>query len=132
MPGFEYRVIPAPRKTSRIKGLKSTEDRFAATLSEIMNEAAREGWEYIRSDTLPVDERQGLTGHSTSWQTMLVFRRTLPEGAGLDVAPRPAAPRPPSPIPEPAEPEPGPAPVLRAPTDLPAGVVTPQITPTRE
>jgi len=135
MPRFEYRVIPAPRKGNRVKGLKSTEDRFAATLADLMNEAGREGWEYVRSDTLPVDERQGLTGHSTSWQTMLVFRRTLAESAASGLVPLEVVPRPPAPQPPPVDPAPAPAPppgpVLRAPTGPPEASA-PQITPTRD
>ncbi|MBW7920814.1 MAG: DUF4177 domain-containing protein [Rubellimicrobium sp.] len=89
MQRYEYRAIPAPRKAARARGLKTPEDRFAAAVAEAMNEQARDGWEYLRSDTLPLDERQGLTGHATSWQVLLVFRRAL---AGAVAAPVTAAP----------------------------------------
>jgi hypothetical protein len=81
---FEYRVIPAPRRGQKGKGVGSaTEDRFAHALELVMNELGAEGWDYVRSDTLPVEERQGLTGRTTVYHTMLVFRRALaaPQGA---------------------------------------------------
>jgi hypothetical protein len=73
---FEYKVVPAPRRGEKAKGAKTTEDRFAHVLTVMMNELGREGWEYVRADTLPCDERVGLTGSKTTYQNMLVFRRT--------------------------------------------------------
>ena len=77
MPAFEYKVIPAPRRGDKARGAKTTADRFAAALTLVMNDLGRDGWEYLRSDTLPCEERVGLTGKSTACQNMLVFRRTL-------------------------------------------------------
>lgn len=72
---FEYKVIPAPKKGLKARGVKGGEARFAHALETVMNELGAEGWEYQRTDTLPVEERQGLTGKTTSFQNMLVFRR---------------------------------------------------------
>ncbi len=77
MPGYEYKVIPAPKKPSKIKGVRGTDQKFAASLAEIMNHWGRDGWEYQRTDTLPCEERQGLTGKTTVFQNMLVFRRAI-------------------------------------------------------
>ncbi|WP_112309967.1 DUF4177 domain-containing protein [Pseudogemmobacter bohemicus] len=77
MQRFEYKVVPAPRRGEKARGVKSTEDRFALALSTVMNELGAEGWDYIRADALPCDERSGLTGTKTSFQNMLVFRRAL-------------------------------------------------------
>ena len=77
MQQFEFKVIPAPRRAEKARGLKTTADRFAQTLAQVMNDLAREGWEYLRADTLPCEERTGLTGKSTSFQTMLIFRRAV-------------------------------------------------------
>lgn len=74
---YEYSVVPAPKKGVKARGVKTTEDRFAHALETIMNEKGAEGWEYIRTDTLPSEERQGLTGRTTVFQNMMVFRRTL-------------------------------------------------------
>lgn len=72
---YEYRVMPAPRRAAG--GAKTAEARFALALTEMMNAMGREGWEYQRADTLPLDERSGLTGTKTSYQNMLIFRRVL-------------------------------------------------------
>lgn len=77
MQQFEYRVVPAPRKAEKARGLKTTPERFAHALSQTMNDMAREGWEYLRADTLPCEERAGLTGKTTTYQNVLVFRRAV-------------------------------------------------------
>jgi hypothetical protein len=74
---YEFKVIPAPRRGEKARGLKTTEERFALALTNAMNLLGREGWDYVRADTLPVDERSGFTGTKTSFQNMLVFRRVL-------------------------------------------------------
>ncbi len=74
---FEYKVVPAPTRGLKAKGVKGSQARFANALQSLMNELGADGWEYQRTDTLPLEERQGLTGKMTSYQNMLVFRRTL-------------------------------------------------------
>lgn len=75
MAEFEYKVIPAPKRGVKAKGVKSVEDQFANALTTVMNDAAADGWEYQRTDTLPCEERSGLRGSTTTFQNMLVFRR---------------------------------------------------------
>jgi hypothetical protein len=77
MQRYEYKVIPAPDKGEKAKGVKRGPDRFAYRLSRTLNELAREGWEYLRADTLPCEERIGLTGKTVTYQNMLVFRRAV-------------------------------------------------------
>ncbi|MBB4020430.1 MULTISPECIES: DUF4177 domain-containing protein [Actibacterium] len=89
MPKFEYKVVPAPTRGQKIKGVKTTQERFAHVLATLMNDLGRDGWEYQRADTLPCEERQGLTGKTTTFQNMLIFRRALPEQAAP--APMPQA-----------------------------------------
>lgn len=88
MPKFEYRVVPAPRRAIRVKGLRTNEDRFAYALEGLMNEMGAEGWEYVRADILPCEERAGLSGRRTVYHNMLVFRRFL--AAEEEEAPKPA------------------------------------------
>lgn len=80
MPYYEYKVVPSPRKVEKARGAKTVPERFAVALSTLMNRLGAEGWEYLRADALPCDERVGLTGSKTSFQSMLVFRR-LTDGA---------------------------------------------------
>ncbi len=94
---FEYKVVPAPRKGVRAKGAKTPEARFAAALMEIMNEMGAEGWEYLRADTLPCEQRSGLTGKATVYHNMLVFRRVIaPAGQEAQAGGATAAPETPA------------------------------------
>ncbi|MEL6681764.1 MAG: DUF4177 domain-containing protein [Pseudomonadota bacterium] len=72
---YEYKVVPAPTRGLKAKGLKTAEDRFANALETEMNTLASDGWEYLRADTLPAEQREGLMGKTTVFQNMLVFRR---------------------------------------------------------
>lgn len=83
---YEYKVVPAPRRGEKVKGAKTVEDRFAVALARVMNEQGAEGWEYLRADTLPCEERVGLTGKATHFHHMLVFRRALAPGAAAQTA----------------------------------------------
>lgn len=115
MTTHEYSVIPAPKKGVKGRGIKGAEAQFANALAQAMNEAAADGWEYVRAETLPSEERQGLTGKTTVYHNMLVFRRPLKTAA--EAAPKAA------PEPEKVEP-PAPQPV---PQDAPKAVEVPKI-----
>jgi hypothetical protein len=77
MQAFEYKVVPAPHKGTKTKGVKTPEGRFASSIEITLNQMAAEGWEYQRAELLPSDERSGLTGSTTHWRNVLVFRRAL-------------------------------------------------------
>ena len=72
---YEYKVVPAPLRGLKAKGVKTAEDRFANALETEMNALAADGWEYLRADTLPSEQREGLMSKKTVYQNMLVFRR---------------------------------------------------------
>ncbi len=113
MPTLEYKVVPAPKRGTKARGVKATEDRFALALEDVMNAMATDGWEYQRTDTLPCEERVGLTGRTTVFQNMLVFRRAV-TATEESLAPRLISP--PAPViaaPPVATPE---TPAVRAPT----------------
>lgn len=110
---FEYKVIPAPTKGQKAKGVKTAEERFAFAVQELMNGLGADGWEYVRADTLPSVERAGLTGSTTEWRNLLVFRRARVE---------PVLSSKPSPLPRKAErasvaPPPVTAPVVETPPE---------------
>jgi len=101
MPTFEYKIVPAPRKIKKIKGVRGSEDRYARNLSDLMNELAADGWEYQRAESLPVDEKTGMMGKTQEiFHNVLVFRRENIPAA--ETAPTP---------------EPAPAPVYEAPNE---------------
>ena len=93
MPNFEYKVVPAPKKGLKGKGIKGAEEKFANALATVMNELGANGWEYQRSDTLPSEERSGLRGKTTTFHNVLVFRRRVAAKAET-TAPKPVTPRP--------------------------------------
>ena len=113
MPRYEYKVVPAPAKGRKAKGVKTPEARFALSVETVLNEMGAEGWEYLRAELLPSDERSGLTGSTTHWRNVLVFRRPVeavedrfqprlieapdPTAAPLVPVPDPTAPAPPEP-----------------------------------
>ncbi|WP_299909209.1 DUF4177 domain-containing protein [uncultured Paracoccus sp.] len=85
---YEYTVIPAPARGDKAKGAKTPVDRFALSLTAELNRMAAEGWDYVRAETLPTEERSGLTGRSTLYHNVLVFRRPV---AALETAAPPLA-----------------------------------------
>ena len=90
MPQYEFKVVPAPRRGEKARGVKTTEDRFALALTTLMNDLGRDGWDYLRADSFPVDERAGFTGTKTTQHLLLVFRRVIEVAA--PAAPAPVAP----------------------------------------
>ena len=78
MQRYEYKLVPAPQRATKHKGLKGA-DLFAATLQEILNALGQDGWEYQRAETLPEEVRTGLTARTTAQRHLLVFRRALPD-----------------------------------------------------
>lgn len=90
MTQFQYKVVPAPAKGEKIRGVKAAEDRFALAIERLMNEMAAEGWEFQRAELLPSEERSGLTSSQTIWRNLLVFRR--PADSTTIEAPAPVAP----------------------------------------
>lgn len=102
MPQYEYKVVPAPQRGEKAKGLKTSGERFAHALMGVMNDLGRDGWEYLRADTLPCEERSGLTGKSTTYQNMLVFRREVAATALIEPPKALEAPKVSDSVPEPA------------------------------
>lgn len=91
MQSYEYLAVPAPVKGQKVKGLKAPAERYAHQMTILLNDLAREGWEYWRSDSLPSEERKGLTGTITVQNNMLIFRR--PSAEMLAEHPQVAEPR---------------------------------------
>lgn len=74
---FEYKVIPAPKKGQKAKGVKAPEERFALSIAETLNAQAAEGWEFLRAETLPSEERSGFRSTTEIYRSILVFRRAV-------------------------------------------------------
>jgi hypothetical protein len=74
---FDYKVIPAPARAEKRKGVKDPATKFALTLETVLGAQAAQGWEYLRAETLPCEERKGLTGTVQVFHSVLVFRRPV-------------------------------------------------------
>ncbi len=101
---FDYKVVPAPHRAKKVRGISGADDLFALTLTDAINEVARQGWEYVRAETMTAEAPGGFLRRATaSERTMLVFRRpreqlsprlaAVPEEAPEDLPPlEPPAP----------------------------------------
>ncbi|MEP2532784.1 DUF4177 domain-containing protein [Shimia sp.] len=87
MTRYEYKVVPAPAKGRKGKKVKGPEGRFAFAVETVMNDMAAEGWEFQRTETLPSEERSGLTSSTTTFRSVMVFRRAHKDDASA-FAPR--------------------------------------------
>lgn len=75
MTTWEYKVVPAPGKGRKARGVKGPDGRFANALETVMNEMSADGWEFQRTETLPCEERAGLASSTTTYRNVMVFRR---------------------------------------------------------
>ena len=96
MSRYEYKVVPAPRTPTKVRGVRGDDARFAFTLEEAINTSAADGWEFLRAETLPCEHR-GWFSRRTDERTLLIFRRGRGEVAGEVAAPPAALRVPPEP-----------------------------------
>lgn len=76
---FEYKCVAAPERAKRKRGTKTRTERVALAMEEIIEREATDGWEYMRTDLVPVEERSGLFGRPMEvHRAILVFRRGGP------------------------------------------------------
>ncbi len=115
----EYKCVGAPERAKRKRGMKTRSDRVAGAMQEIIAAEAVDGWEYLRTDLVPVEEKAGLFGRAREvHRAVLVFHRghaqvqpvLLPSLAPQRAAeePRLEEPRldvPPAEPPQPADPQ---------------------------
>jgi len=121
---YEYTVIPAPARGEKARGARTPAERFSFALLTEMNRMAANGWEYVRAETLPSEERSGLTSRSTVYHNVLVFRRALaPARPAAAAQPAPAVTAPSDAAPA----RPAAAPVVSTPR--PAAPATPAAAP---
>ncbi|KUJ76817.1 hypothetical protein AVO45_09950 [Ruegeria marisrubri] len=88
MTRYEYKVVPAPKKGTKAKAVKTVEGRFALSIEQVLNQMGEDGWEYLRAELLPSEERSGLTGTTVNWRNVLVFRRAVEAELPADEAER--------------------------------------------
>lgn len=84
---YEYKVVPAPTRGQKGKGVKGADGRFAHAIETHLNVLAAEGWEFFKAETLPHEERSGLTRTTTTYRTLLIYRRAQPSAAPESTTP---------------------------------------------
>ena len=75
---YEYKCVGAPERPKRSRGAKTGSDRLAVAMEEIIHDEAVDGWEYMRTDLVPVIEKSSLLGRAQEvHRAVLVFRREI-------------------------------------------------------
>ena len=95
---YEYKCVGAPEKPKRVRGAKTGSQRLASAMEELIHEEAVGGWEYMRTDLVPIMEKSSMLGRAQEvHRAVLVFRREIgpPRGRSqYDVDDFEEAPRP--------------------------------------
>lgn len=78
MAEFKYKTVAAPRRVKKARGVKGAEAQLAHNIGEIIAREAVDGWEYLRADSLPIEEGGGMFSRPhVSWRAVLIFRRQV-------------------------------------------------------
>lgn len=127
---YEYKCVAAPEKARRRRGAKTRSARVAMAMEDILKAESGGGWEYQRTDLLPVEEKSGLFGRTQEvHRAVLVFRRAVASSRPTPVhAPVAAQPTPvaaePVPVAAPVAPVAAPVEVQETPAPIPAASET--------
>lgn len=106
---FDYKAIPAPRRSKKARGVREPAELLALTITDTINEQAREGWEFLRAETLSAETPRGLFRRAVEEPvSLLIFRRERESREprlearveALRPAPEPAAAPRPAPVTE--------------------------------
>ena len=75
---YEYKCVGAPEKPRKSRRAKTGSQRLAVSMEELIQEEAVNGWEYMRTDLVPVVEKAGLFSRPQEvHRAVLVFRREI-------------------------------------------------------
>ena len=101
--GYTYKCVAAPRRVKKSRVHRTPAEALVAAMEAAIAAEAAQGWEYLRTDLVPMEVKSGFMSSPTeTHQGVLVFRRTV----RLDdhEPAQPAEPRPAPPAPLRAEP----------------------------
>ncbi|MBF9030782.1 hypothetical protein HKCCE3408_10300 [Rhodobacterales bacterium HKCCE3408] len=90
MSRYEFKVLPAPKRPRKLTGLEKDQDKFCATLTDVMTDMGLDGWEFVSAQTLPYEERRFGLFRRVGSKPCLVFRREIER---LDQAEQKVAPK---------------------------------------
>lgn len=73
---YDYKVVPAPTRAKRVRGVKAAPELVALAMAEAINEVARQGWEYVRAENVAAEAPGGWLRRGAATEVaVLVFRR---------------------------------------------------------
>ena len=86
MDKFEYKLVKTPAKRTRYTGLSKSDDPFAITLMDAMNQIGSDGWQFVRQEIM-TETRRKFLGRKNIEHVYMVYRRPLrANGASVDMA----------------------------------------------
>lgn len=74
---YEFQVVPAPERVRKLTDLTKDQDRFCATVTDILTDMGLAGWEFVGAETLPYRERRMFLFSRQMHKSCLVFRREI-------------------------------------------------------
>ncbi|MEM1272665.1 MAG: hypothetical protein AAGF88_02550 [Pseudomonadota bacterium] len=77
MSRYEFTVIPAPTRVRKLTDLTKGQDKFCATITDILTDMGLEGWDFMGAETLPYTRRRFIIFWQNAERTCLVFRREI-------------------------------------------------------
>lgn len=89
MSRYEFKVIPSPKRPRKLTDLTKDQDKFCATVSDVMCDMGLEGWEFIGAETLPFEYRRFAVFNRKIEKSCLVFRREIQPLGGVEAAVKP-------------------------------------------
>jgi hypothetical protein len=73
---YRYKCVPAPKKAKRTREHRTDAEALVAAMEAAIAVEAAQGWEYLRTDVVPMETRKGLfSAASETHQGVMVFRR---------------------------------------------------------
>ena len=77
---YDYKVVPAPTKGRKARGIRGSDQKFAYAIETIMNEMAQDGWSYCQIWCLRI------SGHAAIWLGLVVSIPSLNETPVMTLA----------------------------------------------
>jgi hypothetical protein len=76
MDAYTYKCVAAPRRAKKTRDHRTPAEALVAAVEAVITEQAAAGWEYLRTDLVPMETKSGWMGPVTeTHQGVMVFRR---------------------------------------------------------
>lgn len=77
MSSYEFMVVPAPQKVRKLTGLEKDQDKFCATITDVITDQGLNGWEFMSVEVMPQRSRIMGLFPTTRMRSCLMFRREI-------------------------------------------------------